>query len=83
MIQYGIFLWNSGYSCSPKPTISTPWSMPGENVYWKGQWECITVRAAEELPRVRNTAFVELHRVCIQTDRNWAIFEEPLKDSRS
>ena len=41
-----------------------------------------TISAAEELPRVRNTAFVELHCIGIQADRNWAVFEEPLKDGR-
>ena len=39
----------------------------------------ITIRAAEELPRVGYTAFVELHSVCVQADRDWAILEEPLK----
>ena len=48
----------------------------------EGRWEYITIRAAEELPRVRHTAFVELHCVRIQADRNWAVFEEPLKDGR-
>jgi len=36
------------------------------------------ISAAEELPRVRNTAFVELHCVCIQANGNWTVFEEPL-----
>ena len=39
----------------------------------------ITIRAAEELPRVGYTAFVELHGVCVQADRDWAVLEEPLK----
>ena len=43
-------------------------------------WECFTIRAAEELPWVGNTAFVELHGVRIQANRDWAVFEEPLKD---
>ena len=39
----------------------------------------ITIRAAEELPWVGYTAFVELHGVCVQADRDWAVLEEPLK----
>ena len=45
-------------------------------------WKCFTISAAEELPRVGDTAFVELHCVCVQADRNRTIFEEPLKDGR-
>ena len=43
---------------------------------------CVTVGAAEELPGVTDTTLVELHSVCIQANRNWAIFEQPLKDER-
>ena len=46
------------------------------------RWDYATISAAEELPRVRNTAFVELHCIGIQADRNWAVFEEPLKDGK-
>ena len=42
-------------------------------------WQFITIRAAEELPGVGYAAFVELHGVCVQADRDWAVLEEPLK----
>ena len=42
-------------------------------------WQFITIRAAEELPWVGYTAFVELHSVSVQADRDWAVLEEPLK----
>ena len=57
--------------------------MPGKmEGLLEGRWDYITISAAEELPRVGDTAFVELHCVCVQADRNWAVFEEPLKDGR-
>ena len=53
--------------------------MPGKKVTREHFWQFITIRAAEELPRVGYTAFVELHGVCVQADRDWAVLEEPLK----
>ena len=53
--------------------------MPGKKVTREHFGQFITIRTAEELPGVGNTAFVELHGVCVQADRDWAVLEEPLK----